>query len=99
MRISNSQRKSVLSELTRQFGTSARIWLFGSRVDDYQHGGDVDLYVEAANLPDDPVKTKIHTSMALEDIFDGASVDLIIRYPQEKEEPIQAIARKTGVRL
>lgn len=99
MRITNSQRKSISSELTRWFGTDARIWLFGSRVDDSQRGGDVDLYVEASSLPDDPLQTKISTTMALEDIFNGARVDLMIRYPGESEEPIQAIARKTGVLL
>ena len=42
---------------------------------------------------------RVRATIALEDIFDGAGVDLLMRYPQEKEEPIQAIARKTGVLL
>ena len=32
-------------------GPHARIWLFGSRVDDSRRGGDVDLYVEPESVP------------------------------------------------
>jgi len=28
------------------FGSKSHVWLFGSRVNDHQKGGDIDLYIE-----------------------------------------------------
>lgn len=46
MRLAYEQISFIKQTVAEYFGSDARIWLFGSRVDDVKRGGDVDLYVE-----------------------------------------------------
>lgn len=95
MRLTPSQQQCI-REATRQFfGQDARVWLFGSRVDDRRRGGDVDLYVETA--PVDSLLTSLRCKLAIEDGLD-MRVDLLVN-DEGIEKPIYAIAKKTGVRL
>jgi predicted nucleotidyltransferase len=100
MRIDEQQHFRVCQTLRRYFGSGAQVWLFGSRADDAHRGGDVDLYVEAELDPAmNRVMKKLEAGAALEDIFDGARVDLVVRFPREVEQPIHRIAKTRGVRL
>jgi len=45
MRPSTTQQQYILQATRKNFGADAKVWLFGSRVDDARCGGDVDLYV------------------------------------------------------
>ena len=75
-------------------GEGVQVTLFGSRVDDRQKGGDVDLYVEAAQL--DMMK-KIRCKVSLQDQLD-MPVDLIVK-PFGDRSPIGLIAKQEGIRL
>lgn len=92
MRISDDAAKQAVSLISTQFGDGAKIWLFGSRVDDRQRGGDVDIFVEA-NSAD--VMRKLKCQSALMDLF-NLKVDLIVGLG---DKPIHRIAKSTGVRL
>ncbi len=100
MRITALQYQRLTAILRQRFGQNARIWLFGSRVDDDRRGGDVDIYVEAEQVPaGGRVKAKLEAGTALESIFDDATVDLLVRFPDDPEQPMQRIAKQTGVPL
>jgi predicted nucleotidyltransferase len=100
MRITEAQRRAVVAAAKRRFGQRAQVWLFGSRADDSRRGGDVDLYVEAETVPEEGrVPAEIRAGVALEAIFEGGSVDLLVRYPGEAEDPIHRIAKSTGTLL
>ena len=43
MRLSVTQQQCILQATRQNFGDDAKVWLFGSRVDDTRRGGDVDL--------------------------------------------------------
>lgn len=95
MRLSVAQRQSILLAAHRNFGDDARIWLFGSRVDDARRGGDVDLYVEASNPY--PLATMLQCKLMMEENLD-LHVDLLVN-DRQQSKPIFQIARETGVQL
>ncbi|MGH8568157.1 MAG: nucleotidyltransferase domain-containing protein [Gammaproteobacteria bacterium] len=100
MRITQVQRRALIEQIRRSFGPAARVWLFGSRADDRRRGGDVDIYVEAVGpAVEGRLDAEIATGIALQDLFDGLKVDLVVRYGGEAERPIHAIAKNTGVLL
>lgn len=95
MRLTPEQAELIRCRVRRHLGAQARIWLFGSRVDDHRRGGDVDLYVE----PQTPASLVegLRCRGALADELDLA-VDLIIQQPG-RDLPIYRIARQSGVAL
>lgn len=46
MRLSQPQVDVICASAVKIFGRSARVWLFGSRVDEKSKGGDIDLYIK-----------------------------------------------------
>ncbi|QFY88709.1 nucleotidyltransferase domain-containing protein [Magnetovirga frankeli] len=94
MRISQEQAEAITQSISYHLGRNARIWLFGSRLDDRKKGGDLDLYVEASpHALNDEIRCKI----ALEEALD-IPVDLIVRSFGETT-PIGAIAKREGLPL
>lgn len=90
--------------LTRQtvqslVGTESRVWLFGSRVDDSQRGGDIDLLVDCANRVSDPALLAARLSARLSRAMDGRKIDIVIRAPNLLALPIHTIAVEEGVQL
>ena len=94
MRITPAQIQIIQQQIHHYFGNSATVWLFGSRLDDSQKGGDVDLYVEADSHR---LMDEIRCKIGLQDVLD-TPVDLIVRKPFDTS-PIASIAKNKGVQL
>jgi predicted nucleotidyltransferase len=92
MRISEELAQRATAIIARSYGESAKVWLFGSRANDAERGGDVDLFVEASS-PD--LMAAMRCKADLGDLFD-LEVDLIVG---DGSKPIHRIAKQTGVRL
>lgn len=95
MRLTATQFKTIHQTTRQYFGADAAVWLFGSRADDRQRGGDIDLYVETAGPA--PLRQVLRCKLELEEKLD-LRVDLVIKAPGE-DKPIFNIAKETGVRL
>ncbi len=48
MRLTTDQINTIVKTCRAVAGTSALVWLYGSRLDDTCHGGDIDLLIEPA---------------------------------------------------
>jgi predicted nucleotidyltransferase len=94
MRLTPAQINTIQSTVHAVLGEGAQVTLFGSRVNDQQKGGDVDLYVETAQ-PD--LMKKIRCKVSLQDQLD-LPVDLIVK-PHGDRSPIAMIAKQEGIRL
>lgn len=57
MRLTNTERQILRAAARGAFGDDARVYLFGSRVDDSKRGGDIDLLVETAAMDSDAIFT------------------------------------------
>ncbi len=95
MRLTPDQTQAIRQAIQRHMGKNARIWLFGSRVNDNRRGGDVDLYVEPETAPD--LTTRLRCKGELADALD-LNVDLIVQQP-DRDLPIYRIAKRSGVPL
>ena len=91
MRLNAEQIDGIHACVAEHLGISARLWLFGSRLDDSSKGGDVDLYVET---PACELMQEVRCKMALEAKLDLA-VDLIVRKPGDTSV-IARIAKAEG---
>jgi predicted nucleotidyltransferase len=94
MRLTPEQTRIIKTVIAREFDPDARIWLFGSRVNDLRRGGDIDLYVETRN-PE--LLRELRCKIGIEDAVD-LHVDLIVAQPGD-DRPISRIARNEGIRL
>ncbi|MCX7674144.1 MAG: nucleotidyltransferase domain-containing protein [Thiobacillaceae bacterium] len=96
MRLSPEQTAIILAAAHRRLGADARVWLFGSRVDDAAKGGDIDLLIETVRWPDPWLQAQLKAE--LEQRL-GLKVDLVFAAPDAPERPIHRIARLSGVLL
>ena len=99
MRITTQQQqdiKQVINDLTEE---PPKIILFGSRVDDTQKGGDVDLMLLFTHHINHPAKLSAKIAAKLTKLFQGRKIDILLSAPNLEEQPIHHIARKNGIIL
>lgn len=94
MRITSQQAQLITQSVHHHFGENAKLWLFGSRLDDNKRGGDIDLYVEA---DPHPLMNEIRCKVQLKESLD-LPVDLIVR-TWNHDDPIASLAKSKGVLL
>jgi len=99
MRLAERDREVICHILHEQFGENAKLWLFGSRVDDSLQGGDIDLMVEPEYLVENSLAQKIQAVSAIQMAIGDQKIDLLIRKKTINESRIYKIAEATGVRL
>ncbi|MDX8409995.1 MAG: nucleotidyltransferase domain-containing protein [Mariprofundales bacterium] len=96
MRLASHEVQMIKQVVAQVFGV-ARVWLFGSRVDDQARGGDVDLYVEV----DRPstLQERLRAMTQIQMAMGGRKVDLLVRDAGRPEQRIHHIAKASGVLL
>ncbi len=104
MRLSDPQRRTLAATVRRRFGSAARLWVFGSRIDDAARGGDFDLLVwsdeaDAQALYD--AKLAALADLHATPEFDGERIDLVLFSPHldPTPRPVQRAAIEQGVEL
>ena len=99
MRLTPEQAAIIRSAAAEAFGSDARVWLFGSRVDDAKRGGDIDLYVETSQTSGDAVPRQLRFWSLLQQKLGEPRIDIVMRPMGSPSQPIHEIARLTGVPL
>lgn len=79
------------------FGEDAKIYLFGSRIDDNKKGGDIDIYVET-NIKTNIFEKKIEMLKRLHSYLGNQKIDVVINN-HTTQKYIYEIARHEGVML
>lgn len=110
MRLTPEQSEIIRQATATAFGADARVWLFGSRVDERKRGGDIDLLVqpsasgsESGEDPgDDPATATLTRKLRLLGLLERQlgerKIDVIIETPGDSR-PIVQIAHATGIQL
>ena len=99
MRLTAEQAAIIRSAAAEVFGSDARVWLFGSRVDDSKRGGDIDLLVQAGPLPaQETLLRKLRFLGRLEDGLGERKIDVVIEQPGDSRAIVR-IAHASGRQL
>jgi predicted nucleotidyltransferase len=101
MRLTEQQRAVIRTTVAKIFGPNAKVWLFGSRVDDRQRGGDIDLFIKT-DLTDVEAITRAEIALLtqLYRQLGEQKIDVLLDYPSQKiKPPIFAIAEQQGIPL
>lgn len=96
MRLTPNQQQIIREASLKRFGVSAR--LFGSRVDDSQRGGDIDLYIEANLSPAEAFEREKRLAADLYLQLGERKIDIVVN-TGAVDLPIYHVARAQGIWL
>jgi len=104
MRLTASQHTTLVAAVRRHFGPQARLWLFGSRVDDSARGGDFDLMVQADGADAHALygaKLALLADLHATLEFEGERIDVVLLSPalDATLRPLQRKALANGLEL
>lgn len=99
MRLDNKTRDIVKNEVSKFFGDGAVVRLFGSRVDDDQRGGDIDLFIDLPTPMIGRVRAECRLAAGLYIKLGGRRIDVLVREPNKPMLPIHEQAIRQGVIL
>ena len=104
MRLTDRQHATLTAAVRRHFGPHARLWLFGSRVDDGARGGDFDVMVQADAANAELLygaKLALLADLHATPEFDGERIDVVLWCPRLDPvlRPVQRAALAHGLEL
>lgn len=99
MRLTEATQQVIKTEVYKLLGADSQITLFGSRVDDSQKGGDIDLFIQTPQPLNNKVETECLLSARLYIKLGGRKVDVLIRDKLSEMKPIYRHAIDYGVAL
>lgn len=99
MRLSEVERRAIVTIAREEIGGDVQVRLFGSRADDRARGGDIDLMVETGRALPDRLRQELRLGVRLERALGGRRVDLLLVDPTVPLQPVHRVARREGVAL
>ena len=96
MRLSPQEAEAIHRIARELAGPSARVRLFGSRLDDTARGGDLDLLLELPEPVDHPALLSARVAASVSRLMQGRRVDVVLAAPNLKHLPIHDIATEQG---
>ena len=99
MRLNEKIREIIKSEVANQVGPDAVVRLFGSRVDDTQRGGDIDLLIELNQPLEHRIQAECKLAARLFIRLGGRKVDVIIKDPTMPSQLVHEQAITHGIIL
>jgi len=88
MRLNDYQVKNIKKSVYSIFGRNSLLYLFGSRIDDTKHGGDIDLLVVPVAGEKDTEFKKLKAISKIQLALGDQKIDLIVADPNSKNPPL-----------
>jgi predicted nucleotidyltransferase len=101
MRQTTAQQEAIVDAFRQTFHSGARLFLFGSRIDDSQRGGDIDLCVEtnAGKAWDALVPMRQSFQVELLKRLGDRRIDIVLRRQGDVIRPIDREIGQKGIKL
>lgn len=96
MRLTEIQIEAIRQLARQVVGSSVRVRVFGSRLDDAARGGDLDLMLELTESVDNPALIAARMSALVSRVMHGRKVDVLLSAPNLMRLPIHDIAYTEG---
>ncbi|MEO7623305.1 MAG: hypothetical protein ABIS30_09590 [Gallionella sp.] len=96
MRLTDYQIQAIRQLAHQVAGNQSRVRVFGSRLDDTAHGGDIDLMLELLVPVDNPALMAAQMAAQVSRAMHGRKVDVLLSAPNLMRLPIHDIAFKEG---
>ena len=96
MRLTDYQIQTIRRLARQVAGSQARVRVFGSRIDDGAHGGDIDLMLELSEPLENPALIAAQMSALVSRAMHGRKVDVLLCAPNLMRLPMHDIAFKEG---
>ena len=96
MRLTDYQIQAIRNLARQVAGDQTRVRVFGSRLDDAAHGGDLDLMLELSEPVDNPALLAARMAARVSRTMSGRRVDVLLSAPNLMRLPIHDIAFKEG---
>lgn len=96
MRLTDDQIETIRQLALQVAGAQSRVRVFGSRLDDAAHGGDLDLMLELNEPIDNPALMAAQMSARVSRAMHGRKVDVLLSAPNLMHLPIHEMAFKEG---
>ena len=96
MRLTPEVREIIRTTTRELFGDQAQVRLFGSRTDDNQRGGDIDLLVELPSHQSDARKKSLTLVARLQMRLGDQPIDVLVTDPESPDDVIHRVAAATG---
>jgi predicted nucleotidyltransferase len=102
MRLNAHERNAIAQAAREVFAPGTAVLLFGSRADDQQRGGDIDLLIETPEpmTPTELVDHRTRFVSRLYRLLEEQRIDAVITARHQVDaRPVVATAKRTGVLL
>lgn len=94
MRITPRQHEAIKTAVVELAGSEVAVRLFGSRLDDEQRGGDIDLLVSSVSAVEHPAWLAASITARLQMALGDQRIDVLIEAPNLMHQPIHDIAHQ-----
>lgn len=99
MRLTSEQIAIIKQTTAEVFGPAAEVRLFGSRCDDQQRGGDIDLLVYSAHTIEDKLHKSLTLTARLQMRLGDQPIDVLVIDPSVPLKNIHHAALRTAQTL
>ncbi|MFP4428976.1 MAG: nucleotidyltransferase domain-containing protein [Desulfovermiculus sp.] len=101
MRLKDSEVQAIRRAVSRHFEPQARVYLFGSRVDDTRKGGDIDLFIKTRMQGTELLQAKLKTMSDIQRAIGDRKIDIVAAAPEpDRDVPlIVSKAQEQGIPL
>lgn len=99
MRLSRQTQQTIRDTVREVFGIEAGVKLFGSRLNDDERGGDIDLLVELPSITEGLEHKTIQLTAKLQLRIGDQPIDILVLDPSTPRQSIHEQASVTGIKL
>ncbi len=99
MRLSTCTQKIIRDTSQEIFGSEATVTVFGSRIDDFARGGDIDLLIQSEAPIAQRERKALKLVARLQIRLGDQPIDVLVLDPETTRQPVHEEALRMGVKL